>query len=101
MEDSRCVSPKSRALGTRPTARSRRLGTPNADASASTGALNRFPSVLVSRANDTVVEVRGSAVDPSMPSVEMSWAGSGAHAPPPAYVPYPSTMHAPMPTKTC
>jgi hypothetical protein len=102
MQDSRCVSPKSRAPGTRLTPRSRRrLDTPNADANASTTTLNRIPTVLVSRSNDTVVELRGSAADPSMPSVEMSWAGSGAHAPPPAYVLCPSAMHAPVPTKTC
>jgi hypothetical protein len=57
-----------------------------ADANASTTTLGRFPTVLVSRTSDTVVEVRGSAANPSAPSVEMSWAGSGAGAPPPAYV---------------
>jgi hypothetical protein len=57
--------------------------------------LGRFPTVLLSRSDNTVLVVRGSATNAAVPSVQMSWAGTRnsvipdlvATDEPPAYVP--------------
>jgi hypothetical protein len=55
--------------------------------------LARFPSLLLSRKRGTALVVRSSDVDPTEPSVQMSWTGEETHssrapavALPPSYV---------------
>jgi hypothetical protein len=49
-------------------------------------ALARFPSLVLSRRRGTVLVVRSSDMNPTEPSVQMSWTGEDTQSPPAAAV---------------
>jgi hypothetical protein len=60
----------------------------DAAADASPSHLRRIPTVVLPATSDTLLEMRGSDVNPLEPSIQMSWASARTTAPaaPPSYV---------------